>query len=237
MKRTLSLVLAFVMLICSFAAVSSAEAKTKTKAPAIVKISYANFYYDMLRKSCHITVKWKTQKSISGYQVKLGIEEGKKVSYVKTKTVKGAKKNILKVYCDYKDDKSFYTVAKVRAYKTKKGKKIYGKWSKQEFADFKVINELTGFKGKVLAHDDSNDYTLKLKLNWKEVKGADGYQIVYRNVHNYYSTSRVYVEKKNYYTGWFKEVGQVTIRPYRLIKGKREYGEFSTDFLDFSPDL
>ena len=237
MKKALSIFLSIVILVCSFSVAGTAQAATK--APKQMSVSSAVFYYDLLRKSCHTTIKWKKQKGVSGYQIKLGIELDIKPEYVKTKTIKGSKTTVYKIYGDYDDFSKQYTAVKIRAYKKdKKGKKIYGKWSKEYLAKFKTLNELKGFKGKVLSRSDESDRTLKLKLTWKKVKGAEGYQIVYRDYKNYYKTTRVYVKgNKTSYTGWFKEVGEVRIRPYRIVKGERKYGAFANKTLDYTPDL
>lgn len=73
-----------------------------------------------------IQVQWKKLSGITGYQVQVALnkkfKKGKKTYTVKK--AKTTKKTIKKL----KRKKKYYV--RVRAYKTVKGKKYYGKWSK-----------------------------------------------------------------------------------------------------------
>ncbi len=91
-------------------------AYTKAKAPTIKKVSSP--------RSRKLTVKWKKVSSVTGYQVKWS--QKKNFSGSKTVTVKGSSKTT-KTVTTSKRKKYYY--AKVRAYKTVNGKKIYSSWS------------------------------------------------------------------------------------------------------------
>lgn len=91
-------------------------AYTKAKAPSLSKLSST--------KSRRLTVKWKKVSSVSGYQVKWS--QNSKFTGSKTVTVKGSSKTSATVTTS-KSKKYYY--AKVRAYRTVDGKKIYSSWS------------------------------------------------------------------------------------------------------------
>lgn len=71
-------------------------------------------------------VKWKKDTKASGYQVQYSTS--KKFYKSKTKTVSVSKKYNRKTISKLKSKKKYYV--RVRSYKTSKGKKIYGDWSK-----------------------------------------------------------------------------------------------------------
>ena len=72
-----------------------------------------------------LTVKWKKQSDISGYQIRYSTKKDFS-SGVKTKTVKSAKKTSLKL-TKLKAKKKYYV--QIRSYKTVKGKKVCSAWS------------------------------------------------------------------------------------------------------------
>lgn len=73
-----------------------------------------------------ITVQWKKVSGVTGYQVQIALNKTFKKGK-KTYTVKKAK-TVKKTVKRLKRKKKYYV--RVRAYKTVKGKKYYGKWSK-----------------------------------------------------------------------------------------------------------
>lgn len=114
-KAMISLATATLLVIGSatpaFGATSSSIGKAKISSMTSTKVA-------------SVTVKWKKVKSAKKYQVKVGTNK-KVTKGVKTYTVKSTVK--YKTVKGLKQGKRYY--AKVRAYKVKNGKKVYGKWS------------------------------------------------------------------------------------------------------------
>ena len=127
MKKTqkiLSLVLAVVMLVCSLSVAFAAEAKTKKPA----KVTGLKIVSDMEMSEepwlISITLGWKKQKGVSGYQVYFSHTGGKV-------TKKGWKNHYHTYGFNPMGRNAGGAFVKVRAYKLKKGKRIYGPWSKK----------------------------------------------------------------------------------------------------------
>ena len=78
-------------------------------------------------KSKAFTLKWKKQKSVTGYQVQYSTSKKFAKKKTQTKTIKKASKTSLTVK-KLKAKKTYYV--RIRTYKTVKGKKYYSAWSK-----------------------------------------------------------------------------------------------------------
>ena len=76
-------------------------------------------------KKKSITIKWKKQKEVKGYQVRYALN--KKMKKAKIKTIK----NIKKAYVLKKAKAGKYYI-QVRAYTVINGKKVFGKWSSKK---------------------------------------------------------------------------------------------------------
>ena len=78
-------------------------------------------------KKKKMTVKWKKDKTVTGYQIQYSTS--KKYAKKSTKTVTISKKSTTsKTISKLKSKKKYYV--RIRAYKKSSGKKIYGAWSK-----------------------------------------------------------------------------------------------------------
>ncbi len=78
-------------------------------------------------KKKKMTVKWKKDKTVTGYQIQYSTS--KKYAKKSTKTVTISKKSTTsKTISKLKSKKKYYV--RIRAYKKSAGKKIYGAWSK-----------------------------------------------------------------------------------------------------------
>ena len=121
MKRFLSLLLSFVMLISIVSLVDfSAFAASKLPATSITSLS---------AKDNGFTVKWKKKTKITGYQIQYSTSS--KFSMKNTKTVKIKKaKTASKKITDLKSSKKYYV--RIRTYKIVKKKKSYSSWSKKK---------------------------------------------------------------------------------------------------------
>ena len=78
-----------------------------------------------VNKKKSITIKWKKQKEVKGYQVRYALN--KKMKKAKIKTIK----NIKKAYVLKKAKAGKYYI-QVRAYTVINGKKVFGKWSSKK---------------------------------------------------------------------------------------------------------
>ena len=91
---------------------------------------------------------------------------------------------------------------------------------------------MTGFKGKILDNDYSPN--LELKLTWNKMTGMSGYQIIAHSCYDYNDVTRINVKNKTSYTGWIMCAGIIEIRPYKIVNGKKKYGDTSMHYLDYS---
>lgn len=81
----------------------------------------------------------------------------------------------------------------------------------------------------------------EVSLFWNKVTGADGYQIVLANDARMKKGKRtIYIKKNETYKlvlipikGKTEEPVYGKIRPYKRVKGKKIYGRWTTDFIDF----
>lgn len=232
MKRIISLFLALLMLVSALSLEMVAEAASK---PAKVTVTSAVVTVDRFKRKSTYKLQWKKVKGVTGYQIKVGEglydEDG--YYWHTTKKIKGASKTTYKAADTYNAG-LVNCAAKVRAYKKKNGKTVYGKWSKVKKTKVKYINQVTGLKGEVV---DTHHDAKKLKLTWNSVKGADGYQIVYTQWTGAdMDEQRKINVKGTSYTGWMGYVGLVHIRWYKIVDGKKKYSDYSTKYLDFTPD-
>ena len=224
MKRTISLFLACMMLFCTLSITLTANAASKPEITAAVVT------IDRFHKKTVCVVKWEAQSGADGYQIKLG--DGPydgKYNYVAQK-VNNIDSTSLKMVCEYGVNSPF-SVAKIRTYKTKNDKTVYGEWSKLKKIRTRVIYQVEGFKGEIA---DTRKDSVKLKLTWNNINGADGYQIVYNQWDDAKEVKKVNV-KDTSYTAWMGKVGLVRIRWYKIIDGKKIYSDYSDRFLDYTP--
>ena len=132
MKKILSLLLSFVMLISIVSLVDfSAFAASKLPATSITSLS---------AKDNGFTVKWKKKTKITGYQIQYSTSS--KFSMKNTKTVKIKKaKTASKKITDLKSSKKYYV--RIRTYKIVKKKKSYSSWSKKKSVTTKNCEHCT----------------------------------------------------------------------------------------------
>ena len=77
-------------------------------------------------KKGKVTVKFKKQQYVQGYEIKISTSNKFKKSTTKTKFLNSSNNNY--TFSRLKSKKTYYV--KVRAYKISNGKKLYGSWSK-----------------------------------------------------------------------------------------------------------
>lgn len=88
----------------------------------------------IIAKSKEFLVKWKKQKSVSGYQIQYSTNKEFAKKATKIKTVRSASTTKLTVK-KLKAGKKYYV--KIRTYRTKNGTVYYSKWSKQKVVRIK----------------------------------------------------------------------------------------------------
>lgn len=85
------------------------------------------------KQTAYETVIWKTMKGVSGYQIQFGTDgsnyDKKGIYWCDKISVKGASRKNFRIKVPYASDQITDAV-RIRPYKTVKGKKIYGAWSK-----------------------------------------------------------------------------------------------------------
>ncbi len=85
-------------------------------------------------KSKQLTIKWKKDSNVSGYQIQYSTSSKFTSKTTKTVTISGSK-YVQKTIKNLKSKKKYYV--RVRYYKTISGKKVYGAWSSSKAATTK----------------------------------------------------------------------------------------------------
>ncbi len=172
----------------------------------------------VLSGTSKIALKWKRADGASGYQIYRATSPNG--TYKKVKTVKG-KSAVTATLNAFKGSKPYYY--KVRAYKTISGKKVYG-----PFSAVKTLGPAKPAGVKAQAKNGK-----KIKLTWKKVTGASGYEI-YRAASQQGRYKKVKTIKgangKNFTNKSLKKgkTYYYKIRAYKTIGGKKIYGSYSS---------
>lgn len=163
-------------------------------------------------------LKWKKNSGVTGYEIYRATSETGK--YKKVKTISKAS-TVTATLASYTGSKPYYY--KIRAYKTISGKKVYG--------DYSAVK--TCGPAKVSSVKASAKSGKKIKLTWKKTYNASGYEI-YRATSKkgkYKKIKTITKAKTVSYTNKSLKKGKkyyYKIRAYRLIKGKKVYGSYSS---------
>lgn len=165
-----------------------------------------------------IKTTWSSVTGASGYQV--GRYDSSKKAYVPVKNVSSGS-TLTFTNSGLKTGTTYYF--RVRAYKTVSGKTFYGSWSDK------------GKATPVLSKTTISSITAKsraLRLTWKKVAGANGYQI-YRATKKSGSYKLVKTIGKQGTISWTnsnlkkKKTYWYKVRAYRVVSGKKVYSSFS----------
>lgn len=187
-----------------------------TPAPAI-KVSVPTSVKAASAAYNKVKISWKKVSGATGYQVYQYDAKTKK--YVRKATVKGTSytKGNLTTGTKY----SF----KVRAYKTVNGKTTYSGYSK--------VVSATPTLSKALKPTAQNTTKGVVKVSWKKVSGATGYQIVRSTKQN--GTYKSIYKSKNANTLSYSNKGlkkgskyYYKVRAYKKVGTKTVYGSYST---------
>lgn len=185
-----------------------------------------------------IKVSWKKSTGVTGYKIYRATSKNGKY-----KEIKKIKNKNTTSYTDKKGVKAGKTYYyKVRSYKTSKGKTIYGAYSKAVKAKAvpaKVV--LTTVDEVVNPAINNKNF---ISVNWKKVKGVDGY-VIYRAREDGWKNpeelkyEKVKTIKKASTTSWldkgtdgkgleFNTCYYYKVRAYKQSKGKRIYSAYSS---------
>lgn len=165
-----------------------------------------------------IKLTWSKISGANGYEVyRSGSKNG---TYTKIKTITDAN-TLSYTNGGLTTGKTYYY--KVCAYRTVSGKKVYGAYSA-------VVSGTPKLKATTLKKE-SQTYN-SLKLSWKKIDGASGYEIyrstsksgTYKNAKTITSGSTLSWTNSGLTTG---KTYYYKVRPYRTINGNKVYGEFS----------
>lgn len=163
-------------------------------------------------------ISWKKVSGVKGYQIRYGTSK----SFKSYKTVTVGSSTLSKTFTGLNKDKTYYF--KVRAYKVDgDGNKIYGK-----FGSSKSVKP----DGKVTSVTLKKPKKQQLKVSWKKVPGAKGYQIRYATNKSFKNSKTVTVSSKYSTMTLSKLTGgkryYVKIRAYTKSGNKKVYGAYST---------
>ena len=184
---------------------STASVKTTLKTASSVKASSAAYN--------KVKLSWKKVDGATGYEVYQYNAKTKK--YTKTATVKTTSytKSKLTTGTSYK--------FKVRAYRTVNGKKVYSSYSK-------VVSAKPSL-AKVSSVSAKNVKTKSVKLSWKKVSGATGYQVYQYDTKAKKYTKVATVKTTSYTKAKLKTGSKYTfkVRAYKTVSKKNVYGSYS----------
>ncbi|MCZ2258651.1 InlB B-repeat-containing protein [Sporosarcina sp. G11-34] len=169
--------------------------------------------------STAINVSWKKVAGASGYEVHRATSKSGKYNRVNTVT-NGS--TLSYTNNDLTTGKSYYY--KVRSYRTMNGKKVYGSYS-SIVSGKPALAKPTGVTATKMN-------SKSIKVSWKKVNGASGFQVYqatskngkYKNVKTVTKGSTVSYTNKNLKPrqGYYYKV-----RAYRTVSGKKVYSPFS----------
>lgn len=163
-------------------------------------------------------VSWNKVSGVKGYQIRYSTSK----TFKSYKTVNVSASALSKIFTGLSKDKTYYF--KVRAYKkNENGQKIYG-----QFGSYKSVKP----DGKVTSLTLKKSKKKQLKVSWKKVPGAKGYQIRYARNKSFKNSKAVYVSSK--YSA--KTLSKLTsgkryyvkVRAYTKSGSKKIYGAYST---------
>ena len=186
---------------------SSVSAKA---VPAVTSAAVTSAAYNQLK------VTWKKISGATGYEIYRST--AKNGTYQKIKTLSSTS------YTDKSvtTGKTYYY--KIKVYKTISGKKVYGAYSSAVSA--KAVPAKTSAALK-------KESSTKLKISWKKVSGASGYEIQYatKKDSGYQTLAAIKKGSTTSYTKTNLKKGKtyyVKVRAYRTVNGKKVYGSWST---------
>lgn len=207
MKKFLSLFLTIILTL-TLAMPLTVSAATKPAKPKISSVSAIS--------STSIKIKWKKVSSADGYEI---FQKSGSGSYKKVKTITSAKTT---AYTKKSLSSAKKYTYKIRAFDKVGSKKVYGAYSTTK-------STYTKFKTTKITSLDANSNSIKLK--WKKISDADGYEI-YQKVSggSYKKIKTITSGKTTSYTN--KKLSpskkySYKIKVYKKSGSKKIYGDYS----------
>jgi len=163
-------------------------------------------------------ISWNKVSGVKGYQIRYGTSK----SFKSYKTVNVSASVLSRTFTGLSKDKTYYF--KIRAYKLDAdGQKVYG-----QFGVAKSVKP----DGKVTGVMLKTPKKKQLKVSWKKVPGAKGYQVRYATNKSFKNSKVVYVSSKYSAKTLTKLTSgkryYVKVRAYTKSGSKKIYGAYST---------
>lgn len=163
-------------------------------------------------------ISWNKVSGVKGYQIRYGTSK----SFKSYKTVNVSASVLSRTFTGLSKDKTYYF--KIRAYKVDAdGQKVYG-----QFGSYKSVKP----DGKVTSLALKSPKKKQLKVSWKKVPGAKGYQVRYAANKSFKNSKTVYVSSKYSAKTLSKLISgkryYVKVRAYTKSGSKKIYGAYST---------
>ena len=161
-------------------------------------------------------LKWKAVKNAKNYQIYRSTS--KYGTYQKIGTTSRL------TFTDYRKVSGITYHYKIRATRTLKGKTVYSRFS--------YIKSITPRPGKVKLTRLDGIGNKKVRLKWKKVSGANGYEI-YRSNSKNRGYKRIKILKKGSQISYVNKIPKIRtyyykVRSYRNVNGRKVYGTYST---------
>lgn len=172
-----------------------------------------------------IKVKYKKSANAEGYYIQFGTSPDCRKGVATT--IEGDSTTSFLMHEELRLNTKYHV--RIRAYRKVKGKTVYGKYSNiKTVSTVRPIGKVT--LKKVENKTDSIDG--KIKVSYKKVADADGYQIKYSKNSNFKNSKAAYVKSGDKTSKTidylsFGETYYVKVRAYCNIDSKRYYGPYS----------
>lgn len=164
-----------------------------------------------------VKLKWNRQSNITTYKIELYNKKTRKYECKKTLNLDATSATIKGLI-----DGTTYKF-RIRAIKTVNGKNYYG-----EYTYLKVTTK----PNKVTISKIKSTVKKKMNIYWKKISNSTGYELQYSLKSNFKSKKSLKIKSKKTLNKTIKNLNSnkkyyIRIRAYKLVDGKKIYGDFS----------